>query len=68
MSQADSPNRDALKHIPVVILTTSRQEAERIESFQLGVAGYIIKPMNYHQFVDMVRAITHYWSISEVGE
>ncbi|MBM3832299.1 MAG: response regulator [Verrucomicrobia bacterium] len=59
---------DALKHIPVVVLTTSRQESERIESFQLGVAGYVIKPMNYHQFIDMVRAITHYWSISEVGD
>jgi CheY-like chemotaxis protein len=59
---------DDLKHIPIVVLTTSRQESERIESFQLGVAGYIIKPMNYHQFVDMVKGITHYWSISEVGE
>ena len=59
---------DALKHIPIVVLTTSRQESERIESFQLGVAGYVIKPMNYHQFVDMVKAITHYWSISEVGD
>lgn len=59
---------DDLKHIPVVVLTTSKQESERIESFRLGVAGYVIKPMNYHQFIEMVRAITHYWSVSEVGE
>jgi CheY-like chemotaxis protein len=59
---------DDLKHIPVVVLTTSRQENERIESFRLGVAGYIVKPLNFHQFMEMVRAITHYWTISEVGE
>jgi CheY-like chemotaxis protein len=56
-----------LKHIPVVVLTTSRQDRERVESFRLGVAGYIIKPMNFHQFTE-VRTIAYYWSLSEVGE
>lgn len=57
---------EALKHIPVVVLTTSKEQSEKIESFRLGAAGYIIKPMNYHQFVEMMKGIHHYWTISEL--
>jgi DNA-binding response OmpR family regulator len=58
----------ALKRIPVVVLTTSQQESEKVESFNLGAAGYIIKPLSYEQFLDMVKAIDKYWSISELPE
>src|SRR5687767_9240612 len=54
----------ALRDIPVVVLTTSREEEERKKSMELGAAGYIIKPMDYHQFVEMVQALSHYWSIT----
>lgn len=55
----------ALKNIPVVVLTTSREQVEKVETLQLGAAGFITKPMDYHQFVEMVRALNHYWSITE---
>lgn len=55
-----------LKAIPVVVLTTSRGEQEKTESFNLGVAGYMIKPVDYRQFVEMMRTINLYWTISEL--
>lgn len=61
--------RDAgLKAIPVVVLTTSRGEQEKIESYNLGAAGYMIKPVDYQQFVEMMRTIDLYWTISELPE
>lgn len=55
-----------LKHIPVVVLTTSKEDEDLMETFGLGVAGYIVKPANYLQFVEVVRAIDLYWTISEI--
>jgi CheY-like chemotaxis protein len=57
---------EMLKLIPVVILTTSRDEQDKIESFNLGVAGYMIKPVDYWQFVEVVKAIDFYWTLSEL--
>ena len=57
---------DALKGIPVVVLTTSTSELDKIDSFALGVAGYMIKPVDYEQFLDMVRTIDLYWTASEL--
>jgi CheY-like chemotaxis protein len=56
-----------LKRIPVIVLTTSRQEQDRVASFCLGVAGYMVKPVNYHQFVEVVRTIDLYWTLSELS-
>ncbi|MGQ9651692.1 MAG: response regulator [Phycisphaerae bacterium] len=55
-----------LKRIPVVVLTSSREEQDRIESFNLSVAGYMIKPVDYRQFVEVVRTIDLYWTLSEL--
>jgi len=55
-----------LKIIPVIVLTTSREESDRMESFRLQVAGYMIKPVDYKQFVDTMRTIDLYWTISEL--
>jgi CheY-like chemotaxis protein len=57
-----------VKQIPVVVLTTSREEYDRMESFSLGIAGYMVKPVDYPQFVDVVRVIDQYWSCSELPE
>lgn len=57
-----------LRRIPVVVLTTSREDQDRIESFDLGAAGYMIKPVDYMQFVETMRAIDVYWTISERAE
>jgi CheY-like chemotaxis protein len=59
---------NSLKRIPVVVLTTSKQDQDKIESFNLGVAGYMIKPVDYIQFVDVIRTINMYWTLSELPE
>ena len=42
------------------------EEQEKVESFNLGVAGYMLKPVDYLQFVEVVRAIDLYWTLSEL--
>ncbi len=59
-------NDDILKSIPVVVLTTSRGEQDKVESFRLSVAGYIVKAVDYKKFVETVRMINLYWSLSEL--
>ncbi len=55
-----------LKKIPVVVLTTSKDEQDVVESFELGVAGYIVKSADYKNFVETVRTINLYWTLSEL--
>ena len=57
-----------LKRIPAVVLTTSGEEQDKLSSFDLGVAGYIAKPVDYRQFVEVMRIIDAYWTISEVPQ
>ncbi|MBP8925134.1 MAG: response regulator [Pseudomonadales bacterium] len=57
-----------LKRIPVVVLTTSEEQQDKIQSFDLGVAGYIRKPVDYQRFVETMRTINAYWSVSELPE
>ena len=57
---------DKLKKIPGVILSTSKEQEDKIESFNLGVAGYMIKPVDYLKFVEVVQTIHLYWTLSEL--
>jgi CheY-like chemotaxis protein len=57
---------DALKRIPVVVLTTSTGDQDVVEGFNLGVAGYIVKPVNYMQFVEAMRTLNMYWTLSRL--
>jgi CheY-like chemotaxis protein len=59
---------DRLRSIPVVVLTTSQEEQDRIESFKMSVAGYMIKPVDYIKFVDVMRTINIYWTLSEIPD
>ena len=59
-------SHEMLKMIPVVILTTSKDEQDRIESYKNGVAGYMIKPVDYMQFVQTMKTIQMYWTLSEL--
>ncbi len=47
--------------IPVVVLTTSREESDIVESYQLGVNSYIVKPVDFDQFTESVRQLGLYW-------
>ncbi|GJI97063.1 response regulator [Duganella sp. BJB488] len=56
----------SLRRIPVVVLTTSEEQQDKVHSFDLGVAGYMAKPVDYRRFVEMMRSIDLYWTISEM--
>lgn len=58
-------NDDQLRKFPIVVLTTSEEQQDKISSFNLSVAGYMTKPVDYHQFVEVMRSIDNYWSVSE---
>jgi len=59
---------DKLRKIPIVVLTTSREERDKIDSFKLGVAGYMLKGIDYKGFVEIVRTISLYWTLSELPD
>jgi len=56
-------NDDKLKMIPVVVLTSSREEKDWIESYKLGINGYVVKPVDFHEFVDAVRDLGVFWAL-----
>ena len=57
---------EVLKIIPVIVLTTSKEEHDRLESYKLSVAGYMLKLVSYLQFVDTMRTIDLYWTLSKL--
>ena len=57
---------EELKKIPVVALTTSKEGRDIAESFSLGISGYIVKPVDYKRFVDAIRVVDLYWTLSEL--
>jgi CheY-like chemotaxis protein len=59
---------NVLRKIPVVVLTTSKEERDIVDSFKLSVAGYIVKPVDYKKFVEAVRTIDLYWTLSQLPE
>ena len=59
--------RDAdLQHTPVVVLTTSNDERDKIEAYNLNVAGYLLKPVTFVNFVEVMAALNKYWSLVEL--
>jgi len=59
---------EELKKIPVIVLTTSKSDEDRVETFGLSVAGYMIKPTDYKKFMETIRVIDLYWTLSELPE
>lgn len=52
-----------LKLIPVVIMTSSREEQDVLSSYQLGVNGYVVKPLDFHEFTDAVKLVGAFWAV-----
>lgn len=57
-----------LRKIPVIVLTTSDDDEGVVESFDLGVAGYIVKPVSYSQFVEAMKTVDVYWTLSKLPD
>jgi CheY-like chemotaxis protein len=54
---------ERLKMIPVVVLTSSKEEKDMITSYQLGVNAYVVKPVDFHEFVNAVRELGLFWGV-----
>lgn len=54
---------ERLKLLPVVVLTSSREERDMIESYRLGVNAYVVKPVNFHDFMDAVKELGVFWAL-----
>ena len=50
-----------LRHIPIVVLTTSKAEEDILRTYDLGVNSFIIKPVTFESLVDIIRALAKYW-------
>jgi CheY-like chemotaxis protein len=56
---------EQLRRIPVVVLTTSKEQRDLIDTFGLGISGYMVKPVAFREFIEVVRTIQGYWKLSE---
>jgi len=54
---------EQLKTVPVVMLTSSREERDIVESYKLGVNAYVVKPIDFHDFVNAVKELGLFWAI-----
>lgn len=59
-------NDDYLKYIPSIILTTSNNHRDVMECYKIGIAGYVLKPLKYEDYVDRIRKMLEYWSANEL--
>lgn len=57
---------EKLRHLSVVVLTTSNDDRDRIEAYRLNVAGYILKPVTFNRFVKAMAALNKYWTLVEL--
>ncbi len=57
-----------LKHLIVVVLTTSNDERDVVSAYDLNVAGYIVKPVTFQKFVDALSTLGLYWTLCELPE
>ena len=51
---------------PVIVLTTSDEDQDRVEAYKLNVAGYILKPVTFSSFAEVMAALNHYWTLCEI--
>ncbi len=58
-------NDPVLQKCPIIVLTTSNEQQDKQDCFRLSVAGYFVKPVDYFEFVKVIKIITDYWTVSE---
>ena len=57
---------DQLRYIPTIILTTSNNQRDLLECFKIGIAGYVLKPLKYEDYVSKIEKLLAYWSINQL--
>lgn len=57
-------NSEATRQIPVVMMTSSREEGDLVSSYSLGVNSYIVKPVDFEKFADIVDQVGMYWVVA----
>jgi CheY-like chemotaxis protein len=55
-----------LKYIPTVVFTTSNNHQDLVKAYEIGVAGYIVKPLRYDNYVAQIKKLIDYWTINEL--
>ncbi|MCW2118129.1 response regulator [Flavobacterium sp. 7A] len=55
-----------LKYIPIIILSTSNHQKDLLECYRIGIAGYVIKPLKYEDYVERITKLVEYWSLNEL--
>jgi CheY-like chemotaxis protein len=56
----------ALQSLTVIVLTTSNEDRDRVDAYQLNVAGYLLKPVTFHAFADVMATLNKYWTLMEM--
>jgi CheY-like chemotaxis protein len=59
-------NDERLRYIPTIILTTSNNQRDLLECYKLGIAGYVLKPLKYEDYVSKIEKLLAYWSMNEL--
>ncbi len=54
---------EELRAVPVVMLTSSREEKDLVQSYNLGVNAYVVKPVDFHEFVDSLKELGLFWAV-----
>jgi len=57
---------EALRRIPIIVLTTSNSEQDISKSFELGAAGYMVKSVDYKKFMEIIKTVDLYWTLSKL--
>lgn len=57
---------ERLRYIPTIVLTTSNNKSDLLDCFKIGVAGYVLKPLKYEDYVSKIEKLLAYWSINEL--
>lgn len=59
-------NDDVLKYIPTIILSTSNNKKDLLECYKIGIAGYVLKPLKYEEYISKIGKLLAYWSVNQL--
>ena len=57
---------DTFKYLPTIVLTTSSNERDLLECYKIGIAGYVLKPLKYEDYVSKIEKLLAYWGVNEL--